>query len=105
MFHSLQAIHLLAILQLAAAKPSPFQPSSPALSRATSSVQAASDHCGVQDYVILTGTPWIVYNMLYNADEMVGTQCTNYETVETAANGNPEVVWSSVTDIEYVEST
>jgi hypothetical protein len=43
--------------------------------------------------------------MLYNADEMVGTQCTNYETVSTAANGNPEVVWSSVTDIEYVEST
>ncbi|TVY57727.1 Xyloglucan-specific endo-beta-1,4-glucanase A [Lachnellula cervina] len=71
----------------------------------TTSSQAASDHCGDTDYVVLTDTPWIVYNMLYNADEMVGTQCTNYQTAGTLANGEQEVVWNSVTNIEYVEST
>ncbi|KUJ15857.1 putative endoglucanase-1 precursor [Mollisia scopiformis] len=73
-------------------------------SRATTAL-AASEHCGDEDYVILSGTPWIVYNMLYNADVTVGTQCTNFESVEKPATGNPEVIWSSVTDIEYVEST
>ncbi|KAE8349279.1 concanavalin A-like lectin/glucanase domain-containing protein [Aspergillus coremiiformis] len=68
----------------------------------SSRAQAASQHCGKSDNVILQGTPWIVYNMLYNANLMVGTQCTNFDQV---TGGNKEVLWNSVTDIQYVEST
>jgi hypothetical protein len=67
--------------------------------------QASSSHCGDYDNVILQDTPWIVYNMLYNANQIVGTQCTNYDQVITSSSGTKEVIWSSVTDIEYVEST
>ncbi|PYH88557.1 concanavalin A-like lectin/glucanase [Aspergillus ellipticus CBS 707.79] len=70
----------------------------------SSNTQASTDLCGDYDYIILQDTPWIVYNMLYNADEIVGSQCTNYGEVITS-NGTQEVVWSSVTEIEYVEST
>lgn len=65
----------------------------------------SSNHCGDYDYTILTGTPWIVYNMLYNADVTVGTQCTYYDHVTTSTSGQSEVVWSSTANIEYVEST
>ncbi|PWY79193.1 concanavalin A-like lectin/glucanase [Aspergillus heteromorphus CBS 117.55] len=71
----------------------------------SSNTQASTDLCGDYDYIILEDTPWIVYNMLYNADEIVGSQCTNYGEVTATSNGTQEVVWSSVTDIEYVEST
>ncbi|TVY16359.1 Xyloglucan-specific endo-beta-1,4-glucanase A [Lachnellula arida] len=81
------------------------QATSSATTFVTTISQAASDHCGDTDYVVLTDTPWIVYNMLYNADQMVGTQCTNYQTAGTLASGVQEVVWNSVTNIEYVEST
>lgn len=67
--------------------------------------QASTSLCGDYDYIILQDSPWIVYNMLYNADEIVGTQCTDYGEMTTSTNGTKEVVWSSVTDIEYVEST
>jgi len=43
--------------------------------------------------------------MLYNEDEMVGTQCTYYDHTTTATDGTAEVVWSSTTAIDYVEST
>jgi hypothetical protein len=43
--------------------------------------------------------------MLYNAAQMVGTQCTNYDGVTTSDNGTKEVLWSSVANIDYVEST
>lgn len=67
--------------------------------------QAATDLCGDYDYLILQNTPWIVYNMLYNADEIVGSQCTGYQKQETASDGTLQLTWSSTTDIEYVEST
>ncbi|TVY75930.1 putative xyloglucan-specific endo-beta-1,4-glucanase A [Lachnellula suecica] len=99
MFYLLQVIGFLALLHPAFNFAFPQFPP-----RETTSL-VPSDHCGNQDYTILSGTPWIVYNMLYNADLLVGTQCTNFQSVETPAIGNPEVAWSSVTDIEYVEST
>lgn len=71
--------------------------------RATS--LSASDHCGDYDYVILPGTPWIVYNMLYDAAQIVGSQCTGYVGQTTSSSGAAEVLWNSTTDIEYVEST
>lgn len=102
MLYLSQVAGVLALLQLSSAA----TVSRRAFSRtSTSTALAASDHCGDEDYVILSGTPWIVYNMLYNADVTVGTQCTNFHSVETPTNGNPEVAWSSVTEIEYVEST
>ncbi|KAL1306862.1 hypothetical protein AAFC00_005513 [Neodothiora populina] len=73
------------------------------ISRAAS--QPATDLCGNSDSLILSGTPWIVFNMLYNANQMVGTQCTNYGSQTTSTSGTAEVVWSSVTDIQYVEAT
>ncbi|KAE8359941.1 concanavalin A-like lectin/glucanase domain-containing protein [Aspergillus caelatus] len=82
-----------------------FSASALALPALSSRAQAASEHCGDYDYVILQDTPWIVYNMLYNANQIVGTQCTNYGQVTTSTSGTQEVIWSSVTDIEYVEST
>ncbi|KAF8855027.1 putative endoglucanase-1 precursor, partial [Acephala macrosclerotiorum] len=102
MIYSSQVIRILALLQLAASA----AVARPAFSRTgTSTALAASEHCGDEDYVILSGTPWIVYNMLYNADVTVGTQCTNFQSVETPTTGNPEVVWSSVTHIKDVKST
>ncbi|CZR56882.1 related to endoglucanase I precursor [Phialocephala subalpina] len=67
--------------------------------------QASVDLCGDYDYIILQNSPWIVYNMLYNAAEMVGTQCTYYDEMTTSSSGTQEVLWNSETDIEYVEST
>lgn len=71
----------------------------------TASGPAATDICDATGYLILSGTPWIVDNMFYDSAGSVGTQCTNYQSQTTDAAGNPAVVWSSVTDIEYVEST
>lgn len=61
--------------------------------------------CGDNNYDILRGTPWIVDNLVYNADQMVGTQCTYFDSVQTPAGQNEQIVWSSVANIEYVEST
>jgi hypothetical protein len=70
-----------------------------------STKQAATQLCGKDDSIVLTDTPWIIYNMFYNQAQAVGTQCTNYDHVETASEGNQNIIWSSVTDIEYIEST
>lgn len=67
-------------------------------------VQAATDLCGTSDYLVLDSTPWIVFNMLYNAAETVGTQCTGYKSTSTS-DAVQKLAWSSTTDIEYVEST
>jgi len=71
----------------------------------TSRAESSTDLCGNNDYIILNGTPWIVYNMFYNAARSVGTQCTNYDSQTTSVTGTKEVIWSSVTNIENVEST
>lgn len=67
--------------------------------------QASTNLCGDSDYIILNNTPWIVYNMFYNAAQSVGTQCTYYGSQTTSTAGTKEVIWSSATNIEYVEST
>ena len=61
--------------------------------------------CGDSDYIILQDSPWIVYNMLYNSAEMVGTQCTYYDHMTTTTSGTQEVLWNSETTIGYVAST
>ena len=67
--------------------------------------QPSTDICGNNQYIILNDAPWIVYNMLYNAAVTVGTQCTCYDHVDTPTGSNQEVVWSSITNIDYVQST
>jgi hypothetical protein len=77
----------------------------PAFSQLVPRAQASIDLCGDYDYIILQNSPWIVYNMLYNAPKMVGTQCTYYDKMATSSNGTQEVLWNSETNIEYIEST
>ncbi|KAM0314012.1 hypothetical protein ACHAO8_004966 [Botrytis cinerea] len=71
----------------------------------TRATQASADLCGDYDYLILNNSPWIVYNMLYNAKQIVGSQCTYYDSMITGSDGTAEVKWNSETDITYVEST
>ena len=71
----------------------------------TSTKQSATQLCGKSDSIVLTDTPWIIDNLFYGQAQSVGTQCTNYDHVTTASNGNKEIVWSAVTNIDYVKST
>lgn len=79
--------------------------STPATVSTQTTTQAATNLCGDEDYIILDSTPWIVYNMLYNADEIVGSQCTGYQKTETVNSTLEMVAWNSTTSIEYVEAT
>ena len=71
----------------------------------TAATQASQNLCGNSQSLILSNTPWIVFNMFYGAAQSVGTQCTNYDSQTTSSAGTKEVVWSSATNIEYVEAT
>lgn len=61
--------------------------------------------CGKAQNVVLTDTPWIVYNMFYNQAQTKGSMCTGYNSVSTGADGNKKIKWSAVTDIDYVKAT
>ncbi|CAG7934501.1 unnamed protein product [Penicillium olsonii] len=90
---------------LAALSLTPSAVALPTLSELASRAVSSTQLCGDYANLILPDTPWIVYNMLYNAAQIVGTQCTNYDQLITRKSGTKEVIWSSVTDIDYVEST
>ncbi|RYP45130.1 hypothetical protein DL768_008488 [Monosporascus sp. mg162] len=66
---------------------------------------AATHLCGISDRKIMPGYPWTVSNAMYNADLMVGRQCTNYESVLEAPDGTQQVRYTSVTDIQHLEDT
>ncbi|KAI0509112.1 glycoside hydrolase family 12 protein [Xylaria bambusicola] len=65
----------------------------------------ATEQCGNDDRLILPGQPWTVANSMYNADQMVGKQCTNFDSILETADGIKEVKWTSITDIKKVEDT
>lgn len=65
----------------------------------------AREQCGNDDRLILPGEPWTVANSMYNADQMVGQQCTNFDGILETTEGVREVKWTSITDIELVEDT
>lgn len=67
--------------------------------------QKATSLCGVSDSIVLTDTPWIVFNMMYNQALTVGTQCTNYKNVATGSDDSQMINWSAVSNIDYVKST
>ncbi|KAI1149535.1 glycoside hydrolase family 12 protein [Nemania diffusa] len=66
---------------------------------------AATQQCGNDDRLVLPGMPWTVANSMYNADQMVGTQCTNFDGILKTAAGAKVVKWTSVTDVELVDDT
>lgn len=67
--------------------------------------QKATSLCGVSDSVVLTDTPWIVFNMMYNQALTVGKQCINYDSVSTGTDGTKKIKWSAVSTIDYVKKT
>ncbi|KAI1119002.1 glycoside hydrolase family 12 protein [Nemania sp. NC0429] len=66
---------------------------------------APTKQCGNDDRLILPGMPWTVANSMYNADQMVGKQCTNFDGILQAADGTKLVKWTSVTDVERIDKT
>ncbi|KAK4952323.1 hypothetical protein LTR17_002367 [Elasticomyces elasticus] len=66
----------------------------------------ASNHCGAPDSsVIVSGTPWIVYSMNYNYQDIDGTCCTGFAGLVTGADGEQKCAWDSTWDIAKVDST
>ncbi|KAJ3558623.1 hypothetical protein NPX13_g9672 [Xylaria arbuscula] len=65
----------------------------------------ATKQCGNDDRLILPGEAWTVANSMYNADQMVGQQCTNFDGILETTEGVKEVKWTSITNIELVEDT
>ncbi|KAI7202939.1 hypothetical protein D0869_12125 [Hortaea werneckii] len=68
---------------------------------------AAQNLCGTpDDSVILDGTPWIVYNMMYNYQQTEGSVCTGFKELVTGDyDGETKCAWNSTWDITEVDST
>jgi xyloglucan-specific endo-beta-1,4-glucanase len=94
-----------ALLSLALVAPILALPAPQPMVISDTTKQKATSLCGVSDSVVLTDTPWIVFNMMYNQALTVGTQCTNYDHVATGSNDNKQITWSAVSNIDYVQST
>lgn len=71
---------------------------------ALNAAPAPQSLCTDNGNLLLPGTPYIVYNMLYNAAQTVGTQCTAYVSQSTT-NNTQLVNWSSTTHIEDIAAT
>jgi xyloglucan-specific endo-beta-1,4-glucanase len=73
---------------------------------ASRSSTAAQNFCGAPDsYSVISGTPWIVYSMNYNYQDIEGSCCTGFTGVTTASDGTQEIGWNSTWKITEVEST
>lgn len=102
-------MHLFAVL-LALAATSNAMPTFSSLSRRATSYTtsaAAQNLCGTpDDSVILGGTPWIVYNMMYNYQQTEGSVCTGFKGLVTGDyDGETKCTWNSTWDITKVDST
>ncbi|CAJ2499938.1 Uu.00g027910.m01.CDS01 [Anthostomella pinea] len=84
---------LLALPALAAGMPS-------ALSRRATSAEPTSTYCGAPNaYEVISGTPWIVFSMNYNYQDISGSCCTGYYDV--SGSGDVQTIhWSSIWDID-----
>lgn len=98
--------------------PSESQPSAPredSATKASSSPYAdataidvdipETEQCGNDDRLIMPGLAWTVANSMYNADQMEGTQCTDFKQVLEASDGTRLVEWTSTSTIEKVADT
>lgn len=67
---------------------------------------APQNMCGAPDASeIITGTPWIVYSMNYNYQDIEGGCCTGFTGLMTGADGEQKCGWNSTWDITEVDST
>lgn len=72
---------------------------------AAASTEAATKFCGApNDYQVISDTPWIVYSMNYNYEDISGSCCTDYYGY-TGTDDNQTVHWSSIWDIDEAVST
>lgn len=92
------------LLSLALAAPAFASPAPQGITISDSIKQKPIQMCGAAQNVVLTDTPWIVYNMFYNQAQTKGSMCTGYESVSTT-NGVKKIKWNAVTDIDYVKAT
>ncbi|KAH7062975.1 concanavalin A-like lectin/glucanase domain-containing protein [Paraphoma chrysanthemicola] len=97
---SIRTLFSLALVAQTFAAPAPQ-----GITLSDSTKQQPIQMCGKAQNVVLTDTPWIVYNMFYNQAQTKGSMCTGYDSVSTGANGNKNIKWSAVTDIDYVKAT
>ncbi|KAL9113931.1 MAG: hypothetical protein Q9227_002065 [Pyrenula ochraceoflavens] len=67
----------------------------------------ATNFCGDTDYQVIQGTPWIVYNMLYNSKFLSSSEswCTVYDGLTTAADGTQQIQWGSTSTISSASDT
>jgi xyloglucan-specific endo-beta-1,4-glucanase len=71
----------------------------------TVSAVTATKFCGAPNaYQVISNTPWIVYSMNYNYEDISGSCCTNYYDY-TGTGDNQTIHWSSVWDIDESVST
>ena len=67
---------------------------------------AAKNLCGTpNDSLIISGTPWIVFNMMYNYQQIVGSVCTGFTGLVTGSDGLQKCGWNSTWNIAKVSST
>ena len=94
---------LLALLAVAATSSRAL----PTLATRASSSTTPQNLCGTpDDYAIIANTPYIVYNMMYNAADIVGRSCTGFTGLTINSNGGaPTCGWNSTWDIAKVAST
>lgn len=97
---SIRSLFGLALVAQALAAPAPQ-----GITLSDSTKQKPIQMCGAAQNVVLTDTPWIVYNMFYNQAQTQGSMCTGYNSVSTGSDGNKKIKWSAVTDITYVKAT
>ncbi|KAF1831032.1 concanavalin A-like lectin/glucanase [Decorospora gaudefroyi] len=96
------ALFTAALVAPALAAPAPAPQG---ITLSNSATQAPITMCGTAQNIVLTDTPWIVYNMFYNQRQTRGSMCTAYSSVSKPSNGNKLIKWAAVTDIDYVQST
>lgn len=98
-FFTLQKMHLRfsAMLPVAAA--------ASAMRTRVSQRASATKFCGApNDYQVLSNTPWIVYSMNYNYQDISGSCCTSYYDF-TGSGDSQTLHWSSIWDIDESVST
>jgi len=96
---SIVLLFSLALLKSALALPA-SSPISPRSSTAPENLCGTAD-----DYAIVDGTPWIVYNMMYNYQDIDGSCCTGFTGLIIGDDGEQKCGWNSTWKIEDVEST
>jgi hypothetical protein len=99
---------MLSLVLLSAAlvaAPALAAPAPQGITISNSATQAPIKMCGTAQNIVLTDTPWIVYNMFYNKGQTKGSMCTAYDSVSSGSDGNKKIKWSAVTDIDYVKAT